>query len=390
MISSIIQYTQNTEVRSLIKYQNFLKAQKEYTDEQYNTLFNTEGYASKGIRVLRYILNKIDYAYMDKQLNNYDRYTYYVHDAISELMPMIDRSTREGCYRDLFFTNYTFTTDEYLLPILDTNTIINLPLYTDSWDEWVKVRPLYIWSHNSDELSLFLLNDTLRFKFAPPNYAVELLDISALILKYYIWTTKYKQYEEVVKGISITDPMLYFLHRYVLIDWVWDLVDIWLLRCFDKLFDTEKKNLTDFLSQNLEYDKRYGKITAQSYDGFVSVWNLFEDIKKLTSPNAFFSSNLLYSGSINDRVRNLNMNLDLPIQEQYEWLRWLRDKDLMKLYLKVYSLRPDNVICKRINASCKKKIKSYINQKIWKYCRNTIVRDTISSDITNMHTFLWG
>lgn len=363
MIELILPFVRDMDARALPPYQTYLKEQKHFISERYKRFQHQLGYSSPGVNLLRYVLQFADLDYLDNQSNNYDRYTYHLRFIHKDLIEIFDKSKRGDSYSNLFFNK----TKEFLLPIADINTILRLPLYSSDWNDWKWVKPLRIWCTDSDEFTINILNDKVIYTNEQPNYAIELLDPIALVFKYYIWLKSQKALEPNQELVSET-PALYFLHRYVMCDVVWDLGDNWLLRQLNNIvrFDS----LTEFY-QNINAtpaNRQYGWISLRYIRAMSDIWSLVHDVSRNIRPEAFFSSKVLFSGSINKRISEIDINLNLPHLLQYEWMTFMRDKDLIKLFIKVWSFRKDLPFVKSMGINLRRDLRRMLLRRPWAQC----------------------
>lgn len=383
MIQMILPFVKDMEIKAIVPYNEFLSSQKIFVKNKYKRLFGSQGYESSGMKLLRYILQFIDMDYMDSQVNNYDRYTYHVRIIRRDLIYIFDRVRRGRGYYNLFFDKNRFLTEEFLLPVLDTNSLIHLPLYSNDWDVWRKVRPLRLWSHDSDEFTVNIINDRIKFKGAPPSYAVELLDVVALVFKYYIWFKFKKDLEpeqELVKHI----PQQYFLHKYVLCDLVWDLSNIWLLSNLNKLTKIKSINDLDYFdSSNMQVESQYGWISMKARRGYETLWKLLNDTRGNVRPESLLSSKILYGGSLNKRIRIIDESLDLPILAQYDYLRWLRDKQVLNLFIDIWKSREELPTTRKILVNVDRDFKRLLRTRPWNNCQNVILKNQIEEEMTD-------
>lgn len=381
MIDMITPFVRDMEARALPPYQNFLKSQKAFIIERSRRIHESEGHESPGIRLLRYILQFVDHEYLNSQANNYDRYLYHLRYIRRDIMNIFDRVSRGRGYTRLFFAKSDFLTEEFLIPIEDVNTITNLPLHTEDWNEWKKVRPLRLWAHDSNEFTINTLNDRVTFKSIPPSYAIELLDVVALTFKYYIWNKYQKDkepQEELVKHI----PTQLFLHKYVMDGITWDLANIWLLSSLSRIAYTEERtDMNQFDASFMQVDSQYGRIAINAQRGFESIWDLLYDTKRNLRPEAFFSSKILYGGSINDRIELTDRTLTLPGGRNYEYLRWMRDKDLVAFFLGVWKRRKDMPAAKTLFVNFERDYQRMLKRRPWNACQNTMLKNTLESEM---------
>lgn len=385
MIDWILPFCKVAEAKALPQFQQFLKAEAEFIKHRYNQLFLAAGHESPGVKVLRYILQFVDIDYLDSQTNNYARYSYHLRFIRNDLTNIFDRSARGAGYHSLFFNPSSFTTIEYLIPVEDVNSITGLPLDTDDWSEWRKVRTLRLWANDTDEFTTKLINDRIAYSVTPPNYAIELLDVVALVFKYYIWY-KYERINEPAELLAKYNPQQLFIHKYVVCDLIWDLANCWLLRMLAKAVDATIALEDDeiFDSRSLQVDPQYGWIATPSRYGFRSITNLITDIGRNVRPEAIFSSNILYGGSINDRIRLTDNRLVLPISRRYAWMRWMRDKDLVTIWLRIWGSHQDGATAKTIFRNVSRDMKRSMLGKPWDTIQNNYLRQNMETEMNEL------
>ena len=388
MINTIKRFVRDVEARSIPPYQQFLRAQKTFISNRYTRFLGALGHESPGIKLLRFILSFVDYEYLDKQVNNYDRYSYHLRFIRRDLENIFDRLSRGRGFKYLFFKKSSFYTEEFLMPVEDVNTIVNLPLDTEDWRIWRRIRPLYLWYHNSNEFTVNIINDNVKFKLLPPSYAVELLDVVALTFKYFMWM-KHQRWNEEAEELARWAPQQLFLHKYVFTPWVWDLGDIWLLNTLSFILDIDDIGDLDQLSSStLQVEQQYGWIAAQSRQGFEYLWRMTHDLKRNLRPEALLSSKLLFSGSINDRIRLVDSRLTLPIQRQYEYLRWIRDKELLRMFVRTFMARPELPTTKRLLVNVKRDFNRMLKRSPWNVCQSTTLKNHIRGEMENFAALL--
>ena len=371
--------------RALPPYQIFLRDQKTYVLNRYRRMLGAQGHESPGIKLLRYILQFVDINYLDTQSNNYDRYNYHLRFIRRDLMNTFDRVQRGHAYRQLFIRNENFVTEEYLLPVEDVNTITNLPLWSDRWEDWKVVKPLRLWAHDSKEYTINIMNDSVHFYDIPPNYCVELLDVIALVFKYYIWL-KQQRKNEVATELAELAPQQLFLHKYVFCDWCWDLTDAWLMNIFADILNMEE---AEFDYRSLCSDDQWGWIAMTSKNAFRYLQRLFiEATSRNMRPEVVFDSKILMQGSIYDRVNAINTTLELPMLMQYDWLRWLRDKSLYKFFCGIWRLRSDLPTTKSHFINWRRDFKRTLNHRPWNFCNNVMIKNNIEEEMTEFYEWL--
>ena len=391
MLQWIVPYISVGDGRALPAYQTFLQSQTELVRQKAKRLYLGIGHESPGVRLLRAVLSRADLPYLRSLSNNYDRYRYHLSTITDSLTDIFDHSDSGRAHRNCFFRSDQFTTDEFIIPTEDDRTFTTLPIASETWEDWRKVRPLHLWSYNSDELSLHLLNDRLRFTAMPPSRAIILLDIVALVFKYYVWDTT-QRFNEPESARELVDkiPQQYFLHKYVIVPLVWDILDQWLVQQLGKLAAVDDPTqLDEFSASQLEYSKQYGPVSLHCARGFAELWHLLADSRGSTHPSYIFNCKLLSSGSIHNRILAAeDGRLSIPITLRYMWQRWLRDRDLFWLYVRVFARRPDLPTTKSLLRHLSREMKRCINVRPWNQCRDTLLRDEIESDMRSADVFL--
>ena len=388
MLSWILPYIRDAEARAIPPYQQFLRNEASFIRDQYKRLYLGQGHESPGIKLLRYILSFVDLDYLDTCANNYERYRYHLRFIREDLTNTFDRAERGRGYHNLFFRRSRFVTEEFVVPVEDLNTVVNLPLYTEDWSTWKKVKPVRLWSHDSNEFTIKLLHDQMQYSFLAPSYAVVLLDVVALVFKYYIWY-KHQRHQEPAEELVESIPQQYFLHKYVMCDWVWDAADSWLLNMLTKII-TQPDTLDEFRADALQIESQYGWIAANSYEGFRSIAQLCDKVKGNLRPEAFLSSKLLYSGSIHQRIRIAEEQLNLPQLRQYDWLRWLRDRELFLTYIQVWQLRPELPTTKSLLRVVDRQMQRLLRRRPWNNCNNVFLKHELEADLEQVAAQLLG
>ena len=384
MIDMILPFVRDMEARAIPPYQQFLRAQHTFVANRYDRFLMAQGNESPGTRLLRYIIQFVDLDYLDQQLNNYDRYSYHIRHIRRDLMNTFDRVERGRGYKNLFFKKSSFYTEEFLFPVEDINSITNLPLDTEDWNVWKHVRPFRIWSYNSEEFTVNIMNDMVRFSSLPPAYAVELIDVVALVFKYFIWN-KYQRDKEPAKELATFTPVQLFLHKYVLSPLVWDLADVWLLNMLNKIFDYESVDeLGAMDSHSLQVETQYGWVALSSRLGFESLWHICHDVTRNLRPESLMSSKVLFSGSINNRILYTDKMLPLPIQQQYDYLRFIRDKEIVQFYLKVWKSRPNLPATKQILVNVRRDFQRLLRRRPWNVCQDILLKRSVEESMNNM------
>lgn len=383
MLSSIIPYLGSGTPRAIPAYQTFLKSESKVLSDARTKLMMGIGYETLGNKLLRYVLQFIDMPYLLTQANNYERYSYHLKYIRRDIEDTFERIKRGKAYTNHFFNNTL--TDEYILPVEDLNTLVNLPLDSMSWRDWRYVRPLRLWYHDSDELTYNVLNDRISFAKQIPHTAIFLLDVIALVFKYFIWYTSKRKSEDDLEA-ALYIPQQFFIHKYVISDLVFDLGNIWLLHMFDKLSYCSSRTSVEleFTESNLTVSSQWGRVVGNVNRGMVSLWELIDSTKDNLQPNAFFQSKTLFNGSIVDRAILTDRQLSLPITRNYDWYRFLRDKDIISTIAYIWSRRTGLSDSKKGLFALRRILRTYKRHRIWEECFTPDLKNQVKSDVVGL------
>lgn len=389
MINFLMPFVKDMNAQALVPYQTFLKDQEQFIRYKKNQFDISAGHESYGIRLMRYIFSQVDWTYMKNQVSNLDRYMYHIRFIKRNLYNTFDRAARGRGYYNIFFCKTPAgVTEEFIMPVEDTNSITNLPLTSDKWIDWQDVRPLRIWAHNSNEFTVNILKDQVQFRSLPPTYAVVLIDVVALTIKYYTWYQKQRMKEDALE-LAYYTPEAFFLHKYVMTSTVWDLADIWLINQLRNLLDIENyDDLKKFDNYSLQTETQYGRVALTSRRGFEYLYNRIKETSGNLRPEALMSSPVTYSGSIFDRIRFVDSQLNLPLGKQYEYLHWLRDKDLLFLFLKIWQNRTNIPTYGNIYKHLRHEFRYVLNHRPWNSCNNILLKNAVQNEIESFADLL--
>lgn len=385
MLQSLQPYLKLTTSRSIPPYQLWLKSQKGIIKERYNRLYGSIGHETRAVKMLRYILNFVDLEYLGRLANNYERYLYHLRYIKHSVDDIFDRVQRGRGYHNFFFSLNSFDTEEFILPTEDVNAITNLPMDTESWEIWRHVRPVRLVAHDSNEFTINFLNDNFHYTTIPPSYAVIQIDIVALALKYWSWYNYGREFE-VAKEMAEQTPQLLFMHKYVLCDLVWDNANAWIINQLSRMLEyiqTHPANGSEreFNANSLETDAQWGRIAMNATEGFRYLARLFSDTTTAIRPEAFISSKLLLDSTLYNRVDMLLNRLSLPNLQQYQYLLWLRDKNLIKFIYGVYKLQPDLGATSQMNLALRRDFKRLVIRKPWLTCNNQLLKNQMEEEM---------
>ena len=384
MIDILLPYLRDDAPRALPPFQLFLKSQATFIRERYNRLYVAQGHESKAVRLLRYILQNVDMDFMSRQTSNYDRYLHHLRYIKHSLDDIFDRVARGRGYHNFFVKSDKV--EEFILPIEDINTIVNLPLDTNDWEVWKKVRPVRLWDHDSEEFTINLLNDQLHFtrNFEPTEVLI-LIDVIALTMKYYIWLT-YQRDKEPAKELAEYIPQQLFLHKYVMCDLIWDNSNVWLINQLNKCLTTDLSLISSLFDSNmLKTDSQWGWISLDSARGFGYLAKIFQEGNNNLRPEAILNSKILFGGSVGKRIEFTSKCLNLPLYQRYDYLAYLRDRKLFTLMLNIFKMRMDLPTTRSMLIHTKREYLRMLYRRPWNTCINVALKNQIEQEMKDLY-----
>ena len=372
MLLELLQpYMVEKEPRAIPKYHTYLGQQNVHLNKYYQRFYLQHGSMSPAVNILRYILQYPDYEYLDAQTNNYDRYLNHLKGLHDSIISIFDRSQREGSYRKMFYHNGT--TEEFILPVSDVNTIVYLPLGSNQWKDWWHVRPVRIWYNDSMEYTTNILNDSLRYTSDIPKVSHIMIDVHALLLKYYTWRNT-KMMTEPNLELVLADPKTYFVHKYVMCPCIWDMANSWLLNIASTIIDIDSVDeLKVFLMAiSKSCDIRYGYIPGNISVGMESLWRVMKETQKSNlRPEALLSTKFFFNGSLIDRYNLSVGRLALPQIRRYHYHDFIRDKKLFELIVKIFKYRYELPTTQSLLRTVGRRYVRYLLTKPWNNCKRT-------------------
>ncbi len=379
MIETIFNYLKDDH-RVLPAYSNFLRSQSRYVRLMTHRFRMAPAHESRGLKLLRHILSLPDYDYLLSKNDNYDRYLDHLQYVRNDLIYVFDKTRRGSYYRRFFFKEGgPLATNEYLVPIEDMNTMSVLPFHSNKWDEWKDVHPVRLWFCDTDEYSIELLTDQIAYRALPPESAIILIDVIGLILKYFIWINKQMKHETEQRAYDT--PQQYFLHKYVFDQFHQDLTDCWLLRQLDNVLSLEDDlDSYEFEKFRMSSTGQYGRISLNFSGAMKELTKEVSNIKNSQSPSSLMGSQLLIDGSLYRRAELSMTSLSAPRYRQYEYIRYMMNRDLFSIIKKLYNLRKTPTR-DSMNRAIAREYKRMIARRPWNICTDINLKYWLEKDI---------
>lgn len=274
----------------------------------------------------RYILLNLDTKYLLSDTPMIDKYTQYI-------IPQADvfRSSYDPVFgnKQLELSSSKIS-QEFTLNVDWKNEATILPLQAN-WDVWENIKPTRILSNNTFELCHNLINSQLNYTKQAPTYIVLSLNFSSLIIKYI-------KYIEFCKITGFHLDVNNFIRDHVMMTWFDDLLQCWLMRLINKALESNwngteltKRSLTinsQLISEGplLQMIESLNKEIKRTGDDITTV----ETFLNMRWFNNVLSINdtgfISYMDLIKDRINKQS----LPNLKQYNYLKFMRDIDIVK------------------------------------------------------------
>lgn len=366
--------------RAMNRYQQYLTNIRHFFTKHYARFRMGYGHEHLGIALMRQILNNVDYTWLQKNNNDITGYLNHLRFIKNDLDNVFNPVSTGRSFKHHFFSKRLNDVAEYLCPIEDTNCLQYLP-FGEPWEKWKSLRPVRIWYHDGPEFTLNILNDRVNYQKQAPNYAVILIDVVALAMKYYKWKYENGQDEETRDAIDLTQQ--FFLHKYVICPLMYDLVDIWLLQQIKDItgvMDMGVVSLTDY--NDVMAESQYGQVGIRYQDGMLALFNEMQAIERgALLPNAFLNSHLLFTSSIAGRVKLAVDRWTVPSLRQYEYMDILKDMDLLRICLSIHTLNSKLPNFKNIVREMRIQYKRMHIRKPWSKCGNRHIASIVEDKV---------
>lgn len=326
-----------------------------------------------GVRLLRYILACADWNYLlKKNISDYEKYSYHLRHVQEDLENTFETTTTGNTYYNFFHDKQLGKVQEYMLPVTDISPMNRLP-FDKPWAYWKHIQPVRYLAHNSKELARDVEQDRVKFYKYQPTYAVITIDVIALVMKYMKYVIDTPIDPELEKSPELIQRI--FIHKHVLSGWIRDLTDIFLLKQMTNLTRLAVEhdgNILDFTQANYSTDLMYGFVGNRFNEASRVFYTQLQNVHNGTlRPRSLLSSPLLTRSTSPILRANMILDeLDIPKLRQYEFYRYLRDRDLYFLILNMFKLHNDSQLYTRVSRTIKYHVYRLLRAKIWLYIKN--------------------
>lgn len=382
MLEYLTPFIENSSPRLIPAWNQYVQAIETFKEPLYKRFMLATDHETRGITIMRYILSCVDWSYMKNHASDFDRYSFHVRFIKDDLENTFDHNTTGFRFFNTFTSKNLGRVQEFIIPVEDITSVTTLP-FDKGWEHWIPVRPVRYLTHDSREFTLNVEKDVVKFTREQPNYAIIAIDVVALVFKYWKYMTEAPDDPE-----WMGKDQRRFLHKYVISGFLDDLTDIFLISHMSEISKCkEQAEILEFTTKKHSAELQYGYIGSR-YQEASQV--MFKELTKVKAgsvrPSAIFSSPLLgRRNSITQRINTIIENLDVPRLRQFEFYRYLRDKDLFNLMLNIFEFRHMDPLYERIRRHIKPKIQKLIRNKIWLYIKDPIIKSDIEYELEELN-----
>lgn len=332
------------------------------------------GYESMFIVLLRKILNDANIKQLLKESSDLDRYTNILQYTKKDLDAIYDSNVTGMSHSRLLIPRNANHTQEFLIPVGCVDPIAELPL-DQGWDVWKTYRPIRLVDLDSDELTFNLYQDQIIFKKGYPSRVIVTIDVVALVL----------QYISFLQNDTSTMLQPEYLHKYVIVNLLADLEDVWLGNLYQKLITIPDLNIPIHVDiREIMGDHYYGYVGVEFPIILNELTNLFKLVKTgVITPLVALKSLRLSHSCIPTYFQTLMMTTSIEDDRQYEWMEYLRDRRWLQLLYDLANLAPEFQGTKTLKTNLRRDLPILQSVKIWSNAHDQNLRDFIQNDMSN-------
>lgn len=133
--------------------------------------------------------------------------------------------------------------------------------------------------------------------------------------------------------------------------------------------------------ESLQTEQQYGRLHLGVTAGLEYLVDLFKSNSKTYRPEGIINTRVLFSGSISGRINSLLNRWNMPILEQYDYLRWLRDRQLISFFINTFKAKEGYASTQRLLYNFTKDFRRLLARRPWRYCINVALKYEIEKDM---------
>jgi hypothetical protein len=370
MLTIITSLYKNEAPRQYNSWNTLIQTLKTRTQTLVARQLVTPGKLTSLITLMKRILNLIDYNYLFKQSNDFDRWSKYFTYMRNELQFLYDPVMNGKGYRNLIITGKTNDIINYIIPTTVGNVIRDLPIGQD-WNYWQYTKALKLINHSSDEYTVDCSTDYIKFHYNQPVNVIVCLDVVILGFMYFHYLKKhnlnYKEYDNKT-----------FLHRYLFLPLQYDLLEIYLIKIIKRLTTSM---LIDESVEQVSYDilSITDPVVRPTSQMIVACSDIIHGLKSIQynsiTSGQFLNSSILLDKSVIGLINHILAYYTINEGRQYAGLTYLRDYDLFDIIFNVTMLNPNKSSVKTLLDKLYFHLQKLYLAKVWTYMANNTVRN---------------
>jgi hypothetical protein len=384
MLRVIHKYIRKASPRSLVKWSQHLDNLKAYQQEHVRRYLASPGSESGAVKLLRHVLNFVDYDVLRKYNDDYSRYSRYITHIREDLNNIFDPANKGLSFNNMFISKtHVYPASEYLFPIDDIDHIKLLPFNQD-FSAWKNLKPVVLWHHNSPELCQNLLKDQVQFRYIPPTYSIAFIDVVTLTFMYF-------KYLEGQPRHMFQWASRQFIHEFVIKNFYEDVLDIWLTQQLSVIAQCETKEDVERVCRYAmsSMENRYGYVGGRYSEASMELFNELNLVKAGNiTVSSLLSSRLYPSSSFLDRLNRMDTWLEVPDLRQYRYLRLLRDMPYLDIIVNFYKFIPNIVDVQAFIRELKLECRKIVMDKTFASIRNPAARLHAQESFSKLHETL--
>ena len=304
-----------------------------------NERFTSNPIPSNGIDYINSLITRADIPYLLKYSgNDMDRLSKVNHEYKTATYG--DFIRQYPIRPKSFIYSKKSSTVEYILITDDFDIIQNIPLGSDDFNQWLRVRPIQMLSNDSPELLLDITASRLKYRRSPPKEVVFSINVMKLLMVY----TKYRiMYSD---QFSVKIDNYPFIYKVCLLPLLYDNVKTWLIKIiYDMVMLKKKDPDAIFDTGSLTLGEKSTFALSGRHSAIIELEDIISKCAKGTvKPDEVIVSVCASMGTnLYDETRWLmNSHYVGNHGVQFRWAEFLREYFLLTTIVALYGLQPDS------------------------------------------------
>ncbi len=336
-----------------------------------------------GIDYINGMLIRVDMDYLLQYKNDIERFGKI--EKLFQSPSFVNYIYSNPILKNAFIKSKSLVATEFVLPSTNPNAFETFPFESNKIDDWMTLRPLRMLSCPSYEFSCDSLTSKLRFNDFPPLEAVFSLNIPMLLLQY----TKLRLLEGEQQGESTNRYP--FIYKTCILPLMYDSYRSWLLEIFTTMALTVSLDSDAIIDNDTVSIGNFGVFAMPGFR------RTMEEVRGLlvkcrdgkVKPDLVMRSlGLRYGFTLLDEISYLRDNHYIASEVQFYWLTFLKEYDIMKLVLMIYSLSPKNARFQELCTILRIRLRRLKNLKFWNSVSNQPLKMLLKSKFDDINAYV--